>query len=68
LLERDVEVILRARVGEVAGEGDRERRAHLVRPVARVERGEVDGDLARGRVAGPTAAPSMAPISTPRPR
>ena len=40
-----------ARVGEVAGAGDRERRADLVRADVRVQRGELARDLARERAA-----------------
>ena len=53
LLEAEVEVVLVRGVGEVAGTGDRPRRADLVRPDVRVQRRELARHLARDRAARP---------------
>ena len=52
LLEAEVQVVLVRRVGEVAGAGDRERRADLVRADVRVQRRDLGRDLTRERAAG----------------
>ena len=69
LLEADVEVVLVGGVGEVAGAGDRERRADLVRADVRVR--ACESSLATSRASGlpgPTVSPSIAAMSTPRPK
>ena len=53
LLEAEVQVVLVGGVGEVAGAGDRERRADLVRADVRVQRRDLGRDLPRQRAAGP---------------